>query len=86
MGHWEIAVPRGGKFEIECEADGPKRGAVARLKLQGIEIEQALEPGTGRYRFPAVELKASPAERLETWVEEAGKPYGVRFVYVKRCE
>jgi arylsulfatase A-like enzyme len=88
LGHWEIAVPRGGEFEIECDADGPKRPAVAHLKLQGIELETALEPGTARYRFPVVELKASPAERLETWIEEegAGKPYGVRFVYVKRCD
>ncbi|NQT16875.1 MAG: arylsulfatase [Planctomycetes bacterium] len=88
LGYWEIAVPRGGVFEIVCEADGPKRPGVAHLKLQGIELEQALEPGTARYRFPAVELKASPAERLETWIEEegVGKPYGVRFVYVERCE
>lgn len=88
LGHWEIAVPQGGEFEIVCEADGPKRPAIAHLRLQGIELEQALEPGTERYRFPTVRLEASPAERLETWIEEegVGKPRGVRFVHVKRCE
>lgn len=86
LGYWEIAVPKGGSFEIACDADPPKRPAVVHLKLQGLEFKQQLEPGKGSYRFPDVELKPSPAERLETWIVEEGleKPYGVRFVYVKR--
>ena len=88
LGYWEIAVPEGGPFEITCDADPPKRPAVAHLKLQGMELQQELEPGTGRYKFAPVRLEPSPAERLETWIVEQGskKPYGVRFVYVTRCE
>lgn len=87
LGYWEIAVPRAGSFEIACEADGPKRPAVAHLKVQGVELQRELAPGAGRYRFPPIELKASPAERLETWVveQDEDEPYGVRYVYVRRC-
>ncbi|MCP5118075.1 MAG: hypothetical protein GY953_45250, partial [bacterium] len=47
-----------------------------------------LPQGGVRVVFPAIELKASPVERLETWVEEDGrdKGYGVRFVYVQRID
>ena len=88
LGHWEIAVPTGGKFEIACDCDPPQRPAVAHLKLQGLELARKLEPGTERYRFDTVELVASPAERLETWIVEEGvqRPYGVRFAYVQRGE
>ena len=88
LGHWEIAVPAGGRFEIACDYDPPKRAAVAHLKLQGIERTRKLKPGTTQCRFDAVDLVPSPAERLETWiVEEGGKPpKGVRFAYVERCE
>jgi len=88
LGYWEIAVPEGGKFEITCEASPVKLGAVVHLRLQGLEREQELVTGTGRCAFPAVELKPSPAERLETWIEEEGvkEPYGVHYVYVKRCD
>jgi len=102
LGYWEIAVPGGGSFEITCDADPPKRPAVAHLRVQGIELTQELAPGTTthppkpapyplapggiRYTFPAVALKPSPAERLETWIVEQGaeKPYGVRYAYVRR--
>ena len=52
-----------------------------------MELEQELTPGKGKCQFLPVELKASPAERLETWIveQDGGKPYGVRYVYVRRC-
>ncbi len=88
LGYWEIGVPEGGTFKITCETDPVKLSAVVHLRLQGLELQQILVTGTGRCSFPAVELKASPAERLETWIEEEGvkTPYGVRYVYVKRCD
>jgi arylsulfatase A-like enzyme len=104
LGYWEIAVPEGGTFEITCDADQPKRPAVVHLKVQGINLSQELKPGdvparpkaapyplapgSVRYTFPLVTLKPSPAERLETWIDEEGtaEPYGVRYVYVKRCD
>jgi arylsulfatase A-like enzyme len=87
LGYWEIAVPAGGTFEIRCDADPPKRPATVHLKLQTIELEIKLKPGEASFRFPAIQLAASPAERLETWITEDGadKPYGVRFVYVERA-
>ncbi|HUT94349.1 MAG TPA: arylsulfatase [Thermoguttaceae bacterium] len=88
LGYWEIAVPEGGAFEITCEVPPVKLSAVVHLRLQGQEVQQMLVTGTGRCSFPALELKPSPAERLETWIEEEGvkTPYGVHYVYVKRCD
>jgi arylsulfatase A-like enzyme len=86
LGHWEIAIPEGGQFEIACDADPLRLAAAVRLRVQGQEVKLTIPPGSGHYQFPPIELKASPAERLETWIEEEGveKPYGVRFVYVRR--
>jgi len=88
LGYWELAVPEGGTFEIACLAGRTKRPAVAHLKLQGQQLKKKLEPGTERYTFDPITLKPSPAERLEAWITEQGieKPYGVRFVYVKRAD
>ena len=86
LGYWEIAVPRGGPFQVTCLFDPPKRPTVIRLRLQTLDLEQPIEPGTATCTFDSVTLKPSPAERLETWVEEEGaeKPYGVRYVHVRR--
>ena len=104
LGHWEIAVPSGGEFEITCDFDPPKGPAVVNLKLQNIELSKALKPGQPladtkpqpyplppngvRITFGPVTLKASPAERLQAWIDVEGlkEPYGVRFVYVKRVK
>ncbi len=104
LGHWELAVPEGGPFEVTCDFDPPKQGGILHLKVQGIELEQPIEPGAAaadpepapyplapgdvRLTFPRVVLKASPAERLETWItdDSPADPYGVRYVYLKRCE
>jgi hypothetical protein len=88
LGYWEIAVPEGGTFEITCDADPVKLSAVVHLRLQGQELEQMLQAGSGRCQFPPVQLKPSPAERLETWIEEEGVEgsYGVRYVYLKRAK
>ncbi len=86
LGYWDIAVPEGGTFEITCDADPVKRTGVIHLRVQGLELQGTLQAGTGRYQFPPVQLNPSPAERLETWITEEGveKPYGVRYVYVRR--
>jgi len=88
LGHWELALPANGSFEITCRINPPKRPAVAHLKIQGIEVQQELAAGTGEYRFKTIRLSASSAERLETWVLEKGieRAYGARFVYVKRLD
>ena len=104
LGYWEIAVPDGGEFEITCDFDPPKGRAVVNLKLQGIQLTQDLKPGQPvasakpqpyplppdgvRITFGPVALKASPAERLQAWIDEqrVKTPYGVRFVYVKRVD
>ncbi len=104
LGFWELAVPEGGRFRATVDLDGPKKAAVVRLRIQTHEKEIALAAGENpaaetpapyglpqggvRVVFPEIELQASPAERLEAWVEEtgAGKPYGVRYVYVQRIE
>ena len=88
LGYWEIAVPRGGGFEVQCRFDPPKRPAVIHLKLQTQELSHKVQPGTAEYTFAPVALKPSPAERLEAWIEEEGvkKPYGMRYVYVKRSK
>jgi len=86
LGYWEIAVPRGGAFDVRCRFDPPKHPAVVHLKLQTQQLSQKVQPGAAECTFAPVELKASPAERLEAWIEEQGvkKPYGMRYVYVQR--
>jgi len=104
LGHWELAVPAGGRFEFTCDLDAPKSPAVLHLAIQGIALEQKLVPGENpgrgttapyglppdgvRVTLPPIKIEPSPAERLEAWIEEGQgrKPYGVRFVYVRRCE
>jgi arylsulfatase A-like enzyme len=102
LGHWEIAVPQAGTFEVTCDVDLPKRPAEIHLAVQTVESSERIDPkasrpsppkapyplGEGQIRctFGPVHLKASSAERLQTWVQEEGdqKPYGVHYVYVKR--
>ena len=102
LGYWELAVPQDGKFAITVDLDGPKKEATVKLRIQTHEKEIVLTPGENpgseapapynlpeggaRVVFPEIDLKASPAERLEVWIEEnaVDKPYGVRFVYMKR--
>ncbi len=104
LGYWELAVPQGGRFRITVDADGPKRPAVLHVRIQQVELQRELTPGKNpagdrampyplpaggvRLGFDPIELKASPAERLEAWITNQGgrKPYGARFVYVERVE
>ena len=101
LGYWELAVPNSGRFRVTVDLDAPKKPANLKLRIQAIEQELSLAPGENpgadapapyglpeggvRVIFPALKLKASPAERLEVWVEEEGvpKPYGIRFAYVE---
>jgi arylsulfatase A-like enzyme len=102
LGHWELAAPQGGRFEVTCDLDSPKRNAVVHVAIQGVEIQRKLAPGenpgqgvdapyplpegVARVTLPPIDLKASPAERLEAWIVEDGvqTPYGVQYAYVKR--
>jgi len=88
LGHWELAVPEGGTFQITCDFRPPKAAATAHLKLQTQEFIRPVDPRSGRCVFTLVKLRPSPAERLEAWVQEDGgeKPYGMQFVHVKRIE
>lgn len=88
LGYWELAVPKSGTFEVTCNVPPLKRAATATLQIQDKQYTVDLEPGTEHYGFPEIALKASDAERLETWVEEEGreKPYGVMFVFVERVQ
>jgi len=104
LGHWEVAVPRGGVFQITCDFDVPKGPAVLRVTVQGTRIERRLaageNPGEGaeapypllaggvRVTLSPVELKPSPAERIDAWIAVDGveKPYGIRYAYVERKE
>ncbi len=63
-------------------------GMVHLGPLPGSARSVPLDETIDRAVSDAVDLVASPAERLETWiVEEGGKqPKGVRFAYVERCE
>ena len=97
-------MPEGGRFRVTVDLDGPKKAATVRLRVQTLEkgtslavddnpgaksiAPYGLPEGGVRVVFPEIDLKASPAERLEVWVEEDGvaKPYGVRFAYVERVE
>ncbi|HYW78793.1 MAG TPA: arylsulfatase [Thermoguttaceae bacterium] len=86
LGHWELAVPKGGSFEAEVRFDPAKQPATVYLKVQGIELKKQVAAGVGRVSFDSIDLKASPAERLETWIvaEGAPKSYGAQFVHVSR--
>ena len=102
LGHWEIAVPEDGTFEVTCDFDLPKRPAEIHFSVQSVALSKRIDPkaarpspakapyplapGYIRCTFGPVNLKASSAERLETRVIEDGaeKPYGVRYVYVRR--
>ncbi len=102
LGHWEIAVPEGGEFQVTSDFDRPKRAATVTLRLQNAELTQEVKPGQPlpdakpqpyplppkgvRITFPTITLKASPAERLEVWIDEDGvkEPYGVRYTYIER--
>ena len=79
-------MPSGGVFEIRCKCNPTKRPAVAHLTVQGLELVQDLKPGATDYVFKPISLKASPAERLVASIVEQGveKPYGARYVYIKR--
>ena len=57
------------------------------LCVQFLLVASHAEGGV-RVVFPELELKPSPAERLEAWIEEPGvdKPYGVRFVCIERVK
>ena len=96
-----LAVPQAGTFRITIDLDAPETAATVKLRIQTAEQQTALAQGTNpaadapapyplpengvRVVFPKIQLKASPAERLETWVEpDTGKRYGVKFVYVER--
>ena len=88
IGHWELAVPQEATFEITCDFRPSKAAATAHLKIQTHEFLVPVDPQTGRCTFTLVNLRPSPAERLETWLAptNGGKPYGADFVHVKRVE
>ena len=86
LGHWELAVPQAGTFEITCLFRPMKQSSAVHLRLQEIELKQEVKPGVGRCVFSPVKLAASPAERLEAWIVDQGakKPIGMQYVNVKR--
>ena len=84
LGHWEIAVPEAGTFQITCRIARPKRPAVIHLRIQTVQRQRKIAAGTNRVEFEPIHLKPSPAERLEAWILEEGanEPYGVQYVDV----
>jgi arylsulfatase A-like enzyme len=85
IGHWELAVARGGKYEILVEHDAPKEAAEAVVKIQGQTFTVNLSPNRKSFTVVTEPLTESEAERLETWIDrESGKSYGARYVHVKR--
>jgi hypothetical protein len=83
LGFWEVAVARGGRFEITVRLSPRRFATVAHLALNGTRREQALAAGAEECVFRAVAVAPGPG-RLEAWVEGNRATAGVLDVIVRR--
>ncbi|MFO0956575.1 MAG: arylsulfatase [Isosphaeraceae bacterium] len=83
LGYWEVRLVRDIRGEVGLTFLAPKSSARAHLRLGGLHLEKAIEPGETTCEWEGVEWPAGPA-RLEAWISPEGTAdYGVRFVEVR---
>lgn len=83
LGHWEVVVPRTGRFDIKLDLQPRRFPTEAHLQVAGSQGKMPLAAGVTDCWFRNVALRPGPA-RLEAWVEGNGISAGVWRVTVLR--
>jgi arylsulfatase A-like enzyme len=85
LGHWEVVVVRGGRFDVALRLTPRRFRTVAHLRLWGVERTMSLEPETEACTFRDVPFTAGRG-RLEVWVEGNRATAGALDVTIRRRE
>lgn len=83
LGHWEVAVERGGTYRVTLALQPGPTPCRAHLRIDGVVRERSVRAGARTCEFEHVPLEPGPA-RLEAWQECGQGTVGVRHVAVRR--
>jgi arylsulfatase A-like enzyme len=84
VGHWELQVENGGKFDIKVTLPTEaSRGAILHVKFGEHKYTKAVNEGDKNPIMPGIEFPAGPI-RFEAWLAEGEGVRGVRFVEIGR--
>ena len=81
-GHWEVLVTEAGAYSVRARFPEPDEPAIAHFKLDGVAIQQRVEPGASWCMFEPVELPEGPGQ-LETWLETGGTRKPARYIHLE---
>ena len=84
LGHWEVNVFRGGRFQVTLNLRPRRFPTVAHLSLRGVERSIKLDTGAAGCVFSDVPWTAGPG-RLEVWVEGNRNTAGALDVTIHRA-
>lgn len=79
LGHWDVEVAQGGRYDITLRIPGVDEKRTAHLHVGDGEWSQPLAAGEGSTTFKDVQLSAGTF-RLEAAVEQADSRVGVHYV------
>jgi arylsulfatase A-like enzyme len=83
LGHWEVNVSRAGAYAIAARVNKSDKPATATFALGGVALRQNVPAGAIEVVFSEARLPQGTG-RLECYVEQDGKKFGVRDVTVRR--
>lgn len=83
VGYWEVEIVRPGDFDINCRFAPLDEPAIARLSIQGQQLETAVPAKSDSCTFSSVRLAAGAA-RLEPALTHSSGVAGATYVEVLR--
>jgi len=83
-GHWEVFVPRAGRYTIELDFLEPVSDATAEIRIAGKRFRAPVEPGATTHTFTGIELEGDTEDRLSFLVEHPGENKAVAFARVTK--
>jgi arylsulfatase A-like enzyme len=85
VGHWEIAVARGGDFAVTLHFAPRSEPATAHLAIRGLDVTRDVEANATECTFETLALGPGPG-RLEAWLAHDKATAGVLWVEVRRLD
>ncbi len=83
LGHWEVQVVRGGRYDFLLRVPPASPAAHATLRIGRKLVESQIEPGAVSVSFRGVDLPVGPA-RLEASVGIGDRLWGPHYVDARR--
>jgi arylsulfatase A-like enzyme len=83
IGHWDLNVVNGGRYDIRLRFDAASTDRRLTLKCGGFSAQQPIKAGIEQYVFKDVRLPVGPAQ-LEATLQQGNASGGVKYGEINR--